>query len=250
LPGGLIGPTLFIGATFGAAYGTLMASGETSTGFYALIGMAAMMSATLNAPLAALTAILELTANPNIILPGMLAIVIANLTTTQLFAQDSIYHLQLKDRGIKYNENPVAQYLRRISINTLLKGPVFTLPPKPYPNEVIALIRDAKQGWLLIKDPESNTYSLTSIEDILANIQIVSRSTEVQIDLLTLPVKKISAAPISLRASLQDALSVIRQQKVDALFAVHNIQTWPTPIHGIVTRSEIEKKFLEQAKNS
>lgn len=50
-----------------------------------MVGMAAMMAAMLNAPLAALLAILELTYNPNVLFPGMMMIVVATLISRQLF---------------------------------------------------------------------------------------------------------------------------------------------------------------------
>jgi CIC family chloride channel protein len=95
IPGGLIGPTLFIGGAAGSALGLglfLFSPLETaSPGFYATIGMVAMMGASLRAPLAALTALLELTANPNIILPGMIAVASAELVTRLLRGQKSIF---------------------------------------------------------------------------------------------------------------------------------------------------------------
>ena len=95
VPGGIIGPTLFIGCAAGSALGLalfLLVPGETaSPGFYATIGMAAMMGATLRAPLAALTALLELTANPNIILPAMLAVATAELVTRLVRGQKSVF---------------------------------------------------------------------------------------------------------------------------------------------------------------
>ena len=248
LPGGLIGPTVFIGATFGAAFGTLWANETTDLGLYALIGMAAMMSATLNAPLAALTAILELTGNPNIIMPGMLAIVVANLTTTQLFAQDSIYHLQLRDKGIKFDNNPVTQYLRRLSINNLLSGPVFSLPAKPYLSEIKHHID--KQGWLLIKTPEHRHPVLIALPELSNLLKTSDYADNEPIDLFTLNINRNPAAPINLRASLQDALNIIRQEKVDVLYAVDKLHSDSPLIYGIIRRSDIEKKFLEQMKAS
>lgn len=97
LPGGLIGPTLFLGAAAGGVLGVIgqaiAPTAASSPGFYALIGMGAMMAGALHAPLAALTAMLELTANPNIILPGMLAAIAAYVTCRQGFRQQSVvYH--------------------------------------------------------------------------------------------------------------------------------------------------------------
>lgn len=104
LPGGLIGPTIVIGASLGGAFGFLGAElfPEVSTshvGFYALLGMAAMMGATLQAPLAALVAILELSTNPHIIMPGMLVVVTACLFSSQALKQDSVFLSLLRDRG-------------------------------------------------------------------------------------------------------------------------------------------------------
>lgn len=100
VPGGLIGPTLFIGGAAGSALGLLFGMFEpietASPAFYATVGMVAMMGATLRAPLAALTALLELTANPNIILPGMIAVASAELTNRLVLGKDSVFETLLK----------------------------------------------------------------------------------------------------------------------------------------------------------
>lgn len=102
LPGGVIGPMLVIGAAAGGALGIVgawIAPGyASSAGFYALIGMGAMMSGTLHAPLAALTAMLELTGNPNIIWPGMLAAIAAFAASRELFGQQPVFHTLLRAR--------------------------------------------------------------------------------------------------------------------------------------------------------
>jgi CIC family chloride channel protein len=99
VPGGLIGPTLFIGgaagSTLGLAIGQFLPGETASPGFYATIGMVAMMGATLRAPLAALTALLELTANPNIILPGMVAVACGELVTRLIRGQKSVFDVLL-----------------------------------------------------------------------------------------------------------------------------------------------------------
>ncbi|TVQ93666.1 MAG: chloride channel protein [Chromatiaceae bacterium] len=95
VPGGIIGPTLFIGGAAGAALGfalILVSPVMTaSPAFYATIGMVAMMGATLRAPLAALIALLELTGNPNIILPGMVAVACAELVSRLRRGERSVF---------------------------------------------------------------------------------------------------------------------------------------------------------------
>lgn len=87
------------GAVFGAVGIHLVPDGTSNMAFYAMLGMSAMMGATLQAPLSALVAVLELTGNPHVILPGILAIVTAALTVRHLFECDSIFAMQLRETG-------------------------------------------------------------------------------------------------------------------------------------------------------
>jgi len=125
LPGGLIGPTLFIGGVTGALVGTILQSLHPdlagSPGTYAMIGMGAMMGATLQAPLAALIAIFELTMNPHIILPGLLAIVAASLTCSELLKQPSIIFALMRAKEIDHDESLLTEKLREMPIDSLIK---------------------------------------------------------------------------------------------------------------------------------
>ena len=95
MPVGVIGPTIVMGAACGGLLGHLgqfLSPGEASSeGFYVLLGMAAMMAAALQAPLAALMAVVELTSNASIILPAMLIVIVATLTAGRLFRQPSVF---------------------------------------------------------------------------------------------------------------------------------------------------------------
>ena len=100
LPGGLIGPSLVIGGSVGGIIALLLfewSSVHTGfTGLYAMIGMIAMMGAVLRAPLAALVALIELTGNLNIILPGMLAVVSGEIAARALVGDASAFTAILK----------------------------------------------------------------------------------------------------------------------------------------------------------
>ena len=63
---------------------------------YIAIGMAAAMAAMLNAPLAAILAVIELTNTVGIAMPALLAIVTANLINTGLFRQRSAHQTILR----------------------------------------------------------------------------------------------------------------------------------------------------------
>lgn len=103
VPGGLIGPNLLAGACLGGAWGAL---GVVLFGFsadtpqvFALLGMAAVMATTLDAPLAALIAVLELSHSSNFILPAMLMIAGAYLVQHQIMGISGLFIEQLKLSG-------------------------------------------------------------------------------------------------------------------------------------------------------
>lgn len=113
IPGGTIGPALFMGAILGnlTAVTTAAITGASAVpvSFYVLLGMGVMMGASLLAPLAALTAIVELTHNPGVILPGMLAIIIAVLVSHKGFGKHSLFITILRANGLDYRADPVSQ---------------------------------------------------------------------------------------------------------------------------------------------
>jgi CIC family chloride channel protein len=93
VPGGLIGPTLVMGCALGSLFqvglSQVLPGPMGSEGFYGMIGMVALMGAALQAPLAAMIALLELTGTPHILLPGMLAVVAADIVCRLLLGRES-----------------------------------------------------------------------------------------------------------------------------------------------------------------
>ena len=106
VPGGLIGPTLVMGGALGTLVGVsadgVMASATGGPGLYAMVGMVATMGAALRAPLSALLALLELTGNPNILLPGLLAVATAELAVAPVLGRASIFEqlLTVQRKGV------------------------------------------------------------------------------------------------------------------------------------------------------
>ena len=65
--------------------------GHFEFAMFALIGLAAMMGAVLNCPLAALITVLEVGRHTDLVLPAILMIVAANLTCGPLYGRRSIF---------------------------------------------------------------------------------------------------------------------------------------------------------------
>jgi len=130
--GGVFAPSLFMGATTGAAFGVLlekvglMPAGASPAG-YALVGMAAVVAATTHGPLTAILILFELTRDIYVLLPIMLAAIVATVIA-QIIERDSIYTYKLRRSGVLVGRAADLTLLRRISVRDLDWTP---LPPEP-----------------------------------------------------------------------------------------------------------------------
>lgn len=241
LPGGLIGPTLVIGASAGGAFGLLAAhlfpDQVVSPALYAMVGMGAMMGGTLLAPLAALIALLELTANPNILLPAMLTIVTAHLTVSELFGYRSIFIELLQLRGLGYHDHPLIQLLRRRGVMAATDSAIVIVPQRLSAQAANALLQQQTPRWLLV-DIEQQRRLFAAAE--LA-IYLQQQPPTTTIDLSLLPSLSHHPLPtISAEATLQEALELLEQQQCDAACVVGQRGRRGERLYGIVTRTAIE----------
>jgi len=117
IPGGAIGPILGIGAIAGSCAAMLVRyyfPEVVLTNDLALMGMAGMMAATLNAPLAALIAVVELSNQLEIIVPAMIVIATACIVSGQFFGNRSLFVMQLEVQNLIYRKPPLEKSLQRI----------------------------------------------------------------------------------------------------------------------------------------
>jgi chloride channel protein, CIC family len=100
--GGIFAPVLFIGTAVGAAFGQgmqeLWPGLGIAPGAFALVGMAAVLSGVTAAPMSSIVMVFELSGSYDLILPLLLAAVISTLVS-DVFRQESIYHVMLSRRG-------------------------------------------------------------------------------------------------------------------------------------------------------
>lgn len=241
IPGGLIGPTLVIGAAGGAILGHIghlfFPELSSSIGFYAIIGMCAMMGSTLKAPLAALMALLELTANPHIILPGMLAIVFSSIVVFELFKLDSAFLVLLRKKGLDYRNDPLSQTLRRINVGEAMQSKFVLLPPV-ITREAAKLALADKPLWIVIEQ-EKTKLLLLAADLALA----VNDETQTDIDLLSIPASRKSLAKVSINQSLDTAAAQLAKSEVEALYVSRRISPVEENIVGILTKQRIEAQY-------
>lgn len=138
--GGIFAPSLLLGAGTGAAVGVALESlhaipaGSTPAS-YALVGMAAVVAGATHAPLTAMLMLFEMTRNVYVVLPIMLAAILATVVA-QLVERDSIYTYKLRRAGIPLAFGRDVTLLRRIPVSSVEPTP---LPPEPiYPSDPLS----------------------------------------------------------------------------------------------------------------
>ncbi len=240
IPAGLIGPAIFIGAMAGGIIGVLVKHFTTNlseVSLYVMLGIGAMMSATLQAPLAALLALLELTGNQNIIFPAMLAVVSSNLSARELFKSDSIFLSQFRIFGLDYRNDPIAQSLRRIGVESVLNKAYVMTEPVIQRNVAINHLKEAPD-WLIIRREEGN--QLMPATDLARNLE---ETNDEEIVLLEIPAKRRQLAKVSIESTLQHAQQQINDTDAEALYVTRKLGPSADRIYGIITQEDIEKHY-------
>ncbi|MEP5980388.1 MAG: chloride channel protein [Marinobacter alexandrii] len=252
MPSGVIGPTLFMGATLGGAMGLvgaqILPEQASSVGLYAMLGMGAMMGAVLQAPLAALMALMELTRNPNIILPGMLIITTSSLVTSEAFGKKSLFLTILKSQGLSYQNSPVTQALRRVSVGAIMDRNILRTERHLTVEEARGVLKSAPK-WLIVEGSNGPTALLPAVdlarylEDTeLPGTEDVSEEPE-SVDLMNIPANRRDVAPVQYQATLEEALNEFDTTNAEALYVQRHVAPMIQRVYGVVLKSDIESHY-------
>ncbi len=252
MPSGVIGPTLFMGATLGGAMGLIGAQilpeQASSVGLYAMLGMGAMMGAVLQAPLAALMALMELTRNPNIILPGMLIITTSSLVTSEAFGKKSLFLTILKSQGLSYQNSPITQALRRVSVGAIMDRSILRTERHLTVEEAHRALK-SEPKWLIIEGSNGPTALLPAV-DLARYLEDTERpkaedeSGEPEaVDLMNIPANRRDVAPVQYQATLEEALNEFDTTNAEALYVQRHVAPMIQRIYGVVLKSDIESHY-------
>ena len=159
IPGGIIGPTLGIGAIAGACAGAIVVQilpGEHLGSDFILMGMAGFMAASLNAPLAALLAVVELSGQLELVLPAMIVIAIASIVSRQLCKNKSIFTMQLDAQNLLYRKPPIEESLQNIGALAVMKDNLLILEQATTRTIIGEILSSHKSQLIINKEPDSH----------------------------------------------------------------------------------------------
>ena len=124
--GGILTPTLFMGAAFGALFAHVLHRVDphltSQQAAYAVVGMGAFLAATTHAPLTSILLIFEMTLDYEVVLPLMLACVTAHYVASIYRRGESVY-----TRVLKANASGDEEEWRLRQISALVRPPGLVL---------------------------------------------------------------------------------------------------------------------------
>ncbi len=165
--GGVFAPSLFIGATFGGAFGVLIKQiplfADVNPGAYALVGMAAVVSSSIHAPMTATLMLFELTGNYKVIIPIMIAVV-AGLFVAQWMETASIYTLKLLRRGVQFGVGDVR--LQRISVRDVPRVRAPIVSPNDPVDKLVRTMRTSTANDFVVLDNEGRFAGMVLGDDL------------------------------------------------------------------------------------
>jgi CBS domain-containing protein len=183
-------PSLLFGALVGGSYGfwihSMWPHVASPYGAYAAVGMAAVMAGTSHAPISAILTLFEFTGNYNLILPLMVASILASLLARRLHPA-SIYTESLQGRGIDLSWRMEEAALAGLKAEDLARSDSDVLHPGDHYGTVVERFLEGRRQRLFVVNAEGKLLGAVSFHDIKHALDHPDLLTAVvAIDLMTL----------------------------------------------------------------
>jgi CBS domain-containing protein len=244
--GGTLAPILLISASFGSVVGSglneVLPGSDVALGAFAIVAMAATFGAATQATFTAIVFVFELTRDYDIILPLMLATVVADLVYSAV-NEDSLMTEKLRRRGLRIGRHYGVDPFSSARVADIMTAPVDTLP-------AAATMRDARGRFA------AGGHGAYPIVDGGRLAGIVSRGDVLRdtgVDDEALILDHASSQVVTLRPddTAQTALRVMLDEQIEHLPVVDG----DAQLVGICTRTDLLKVrrrqlALEQIQHS
>ena len=243
--GGIIAPSLFLGATAGGLVGLFLqqVGGHVEPSVYAMVGMGAVLAAVVHAPLASVLILLDLTGDQKLILPGMLATIVATGIARAIY-RDSIYSAALRERGVKLGTAADLSILRRLSVDAVQLDPATAVAPTDSLERILELTNRLGVEDFIVVDEEGKYLGLVSGEDVkIALLQKEALPLLVARDLMRAEVK-----PVTTSDDLAAVLDFMARVDVEHLPV--SVSKDSRKIVGMISRGKLLKTYQRGLESS
>jgi CIC family chloride channel protein len=244
--GGVFGPSMYVGAMLGGAFGTavhaVFPASTAGSGAYALVGIGGVVGGTALAPLTAIILLFEMTDDYRIILPVMIVTALSVVVTRTLVGE-SIYTLKLRRQDIGYY---AGAELARTHGATVASAMRHDLPILPVSSSVLAGLAAAVQARALalpVADEHGQVVGAVTAERLAG--AAVGEDRPETIAPLLLPVGALRVAPAT---RLDAALTRLSSAEHDVLLVAGPGD--PVVLQGVLTRRDVLQAYERVIRGS
>jgi len=167
--GGIFMPSLFIGATAGAAFAKIVdpiwTTSQLDPGAFALVGMAAVFAGVSRASFTSILIVFEITGDYGLVLPLMLAVAVVTVLTNR-FHPESAYTAPLARIGIHVVPSDQIDLLSTITIDQLGLQPPVVVHMSDSLTEVVGVLRRNRLNGVAVVDDDDRLIGVVSDSDI------------------------------------------------------------------------------------
>ncbi len=241
--GGVFAPSMFIGAMVGGAFGQTMAivfpHAVTQPAAFVLVGMGALLAGVAKVPIAAIVMVSEMTGTYDLLVPLMVACVLAYVLTGNW----TIYEKQSNSRATSpaHRREMSVDILARIPVAEAMSTEVVTVHPASSVQTVVDLIRaQSHTGFPVVEN--GKLVGMVSFEDA-EDVPVEKRGTTPVRDVMKR--KVVVARPDD---TLESALKKLVDRSVGRLPVVDKDD--PTKLVGIITTYDIVKTHSKPSPGS
>jgi len=244
--GGILAPSLFIGAMTGGVvwYAASAISPDivtSSYGAYALVGMAAVVASATRAPLQAILILFELTGGYEVILPLMLSSIIAVIVGHQLM-EDSIYTVKLRAKGILLRRGTEINVLRGMRVQEVMSPEVFTVPHNMRLRPFLDLVAEIPvHSSIFVIDEEEQligNISYQEIRRVLSDIQALEPL------LVVTDVANLDTRSVAPHDTLDVAMRMFEARNHEELPVID--PTCPGKVIGSLHRADVDEAYQNE----
>ena len=241
--GGIFTPTLFVGATTGAIFGTALhrfgMAVDIKAGAFALVGMGAVLAATTRSPLLAVIMVFELSLNYSMVPALMLACVVSILIARQLH-DESVYteHLRLKGIALGRETNRLGVTMEQ-TIGDLMHPPVPPVRENTALEEVAARFLTGSNNFIPVVDSGKRLVGVVALQDLKEFLNMAKDLRGV----IAFDVMRAAPKTLTLAQPLLDALPTVLESELRNVPVVNNHAE--NRLVGAVARAELLTIFSE-----
>jgi CIC family chloride channel protein len=237
--GGVFAPSLFTGAMLGDAFGRIVHDAfplwTAAPAAYGLVAMAAFFAAAAEAPITAIMIVFEMSDDYTIILPLMIATVVAAVLGRRLI-DGTVYELKLMRRGIDWKRVRRPHALAHLTLANVTTMPT-SFATVGESVSVAAAHMDAQTDGIVVRD--GNT--VAGVVSAAALAALLRRDPNAAIEL--------AMQPVTVQLHASDSLEAAAEAFTDHGVALIPVLDADEHVSGVITRGDVLDAYRSVRSN-